>query len=153
MKLSEQQHLVANAEDRLYQSGFRLVKYDRLKGSPWEWNEACPEEGYQTISPPRAPHAESPRQGSGGAEVVVGVSARVGAGVGTGMNTAEDVGVSARVDAGVGEGMGEAVGAGMGAGVGAGVVAGTGVDAGMGAGMGAGVGAGRGCGKEQEHSG
>ena len=49
----------------------------------------------------RAPHAESPRQGSGGAEVVVGVSARVGAGVGTGMNTAEDVGVSARVDAGV----------------------------------------------------
>ena len=104
MKLSEQQHLVANAEDRLYQSGFRLVKYDRLKGSPWEWNEACPEEGYQTISPPRAPHAESPRQGSRGAGVGVGAVAGVGAGVGAGMGTGEVVGVGVREGAGEGAG-------------------------------------------------
>ena len=34
-----------------------------LKGSPWEWNEACPEEGYQTISPAGAPHAKVPEAG------------------------------------------------------------------------------------------
>ena len=36
------------------------IEEEMIKGAPWEWNEACPEEGYQNISPAGAPHAEVP---------------------------------------------------------------------------------------------